>query len=100
MTSAVFLRVPSRNCPDVTNLVEWTLIKCNHQFSQERFQRAMQMVGAELLDRVNYYKTAWLPARDIVLKAVNARKEVSSRLLGYSHVYTEFTFTPLAVRNS
>ncbi|KAK7478612.1 hypothetical protein BaRGS_00030144 [Batillaria attramentaria] len=42
----------------------------------ERFHQAVKMVGEEFLDRVNYYKTAWLPARDIVLKAVNSRLEV------------------------
>lgn len=36
------------------------------------------MVGAEFLDRVNFYKTTWLPARDIVLRALNARTEVAA----------------------
>ncbi|KAK7098852.1 hypothetical protein V1264_003075 [Littorina saxatilis] len=57
---------------------------CNPKWNEEnvdemeRFQQALKMVGAEFLDRVNYYKTSWLPARDIVLKAVNARKEIDS----------------------
>ncbi|KAL8593805.1 hypothetical protein ACOMHN_064002 [Nucella lapillus] len=42
------------------------------------FQRAFEMVGEEFLDRVNFYKTSWLPARDLVLKAVNARKEADN----------------------
>lgn len=36
------------------------------------------MVGAEFLDRVNFYKATWLPARDIVLRALNARTEVAA----------------------
>jgi hypothetical protein len=43
---------------------------------QACFRKALSMVGAEFLDRVNYYKTAWLPAREIVLKAVNNRHQV------------------------
>lgn len=44
----------------------------------ESFHNALKMVEAEFLDRVNYFKTAWLPARDIVLKAVNSRMEFDS----------------------
>ncbi|XP_076471968.1 MYG1 exonuclease-like isoform X2 [Babylonia areolata] len=57
---------------------------CNPKWNEKNvdetacFQRAFDLVGAEFLDRVNYYKTSWLPARDVVLKAVNARKEVDS----------------------
>ena len=38
----------------------------------------MKMVGEEFLDRVTYYKRAWLPARELVEKAVNNRKQVWS----------------------
>ena len=34
------------------------------------------MVGDEFEERVQYYKSAWLPARDIVYKAIESRKEV------------------------
>lgn len=57
---------------------------CNPQWNETEvdemacFKRAMDIVGAEFLDRVGYYKTAWLPARDIVLQAVNNRHKVDS----------------------
>ncbi|XP_041366092.1 MYG1 exonuclease-like [Gigantopelta aegis] len=40
------------------------------------FHQAIKMVGDEFEDRVKYYKSAWLPARDIVQKAIENRKEV------------------------
>lgn len=40
-----------------------------------RFQRASQMAGAEFFDRVDEAVQAWFPARQIVLDAVNARKQ-------------------------
>ena len=40
-----------------------------------RFQRASQMAGAEFFDRVDESVQAWFPARQIVLDAVNARKQ-------------------------
>lgn len=44
---------------------------------QECFKKAMTMVGEEFLDRVLYYKTAWLPARVIVEEAVKNRLQVN-----------------------
>ena len=38
------------------------------------------MVGDEFEERVQYYKSAWLPARDIVYKAIESRKEVRCSL--------------------
>ncbi|XP_071099258.1 MYG1 exonuclease-like [Haliotis cracherodii] len=41
-----------------------------------QFRKAMEMVGAEFMDRVLYYKQSWLPARDLVQTAIKQRKEV------------------------
>ena len=41
----------------------------------ERFMRAVALTGAEFKDRVLYLAKAWLPAREIVLKAWNDRKK-------------------------
>lgn len=42
----------------------------------KQFQKAMEMVGAEFMDRILYYKESWLPARDLVQKAIKERFEV------------------------
>ena len=34
------------------------------------------MVGAEFVERVKFFNTQWLPARDIILEAVKTRHEV------------------------
>ncbi|XP_013379722.1 UPF0160 protein MYG1, mitochondrial [Lingula anatina] len=41
-----------------------------------RFHKAMEMVGAEFLDRVSYYTDSWLPARTLVEKALAGRFKV------------------------
>jgi len=42
----------------------------------ERFEKASTMAGTEFFDRIDYTFEAWLPSREIVLQALNARKEV------------------------
>jgi uncharacterized UPF0160 family protein len=44
--------------------------------ADRRFQIAMATTGAELVERVRYYSTAWWPARTLVQQAINKRKEV------------------------
>uniref|UniRef100_H2ZNV2 Uncharacterized protein n=1 Tax=Ciona savignyi TaxID=51511 RepID=H2ZNV2_CIOSA len=46
-------------------------------YDKKLFEDAMTMVGKEFEDCVHGYVDAWLPARDIVVKAVNQRFEVS-----------------------
>ncbi|KAJ3019854.1 hypothetical protein HKX48_001683 [Thoreauomyces humboldtii] len=41
---------------------------------QERFMKAVAMVGAEFQDRVKYVALAWLPGRELVVKALADRK--------------------------
>lgn len=43
-----------------------------------QFERAKQLVGAELTDRILYYATVWWPARSIVDEAIQKRLEVHS----------------------
>lgn len=36
------------------------------------------MVGEEFLDRLDFYKSSWLPAREVVEEAVKKRHQVRS----------------------
>ncbi|KAI8904166.1 metal-dependent protein hydrolase [Powellomyces hirtus] len=42
---------------------------------QERFMKAVAMVGAEFHDRVRYTALAWLPGRELVVRALEARTQ-------------------------
>ncbi|XP_029008178.1 UPF0160 protein MYG1, mitochondrial [Betta splendens] len=46
------------------------------QDSEEGFKKALEMVGVEFLDRLNFYQSAWLPARAVVEEAVKQRHQV------------------------
>ena len=46
--------------------------------TQRRFELAMDLVGGEFTERVREYKDIWLPARTIVLKALDSRLQVSN----------------------
>ncbi|RWS03210.1 UPF0160 protein MYG1: mitochondrial-like isoform X2 [Dinothrombium tinctorium] len=48
----------------------------NDQILFERFEKAMQMVGNEFVDRVSFYINDWLPAKKVVEKAIMSRFEV------------------------
>uniref|UniRef100_F6ZCS4 Uncharacterized protein n=1 Tax=Ciona intestinalis TaxID=7719 RepID=F6ZCS4_CIOIN len=43
------------------------------------FEVAMAMVGKEFEDRIHGYVTSWLPARDIVVKAIKQRHQISDQ---------------------
>lgn len=43
---------------------------------EELFREAMKLVGNEFVDRILFYKKVWLPAREIVLKALEDREKV------------------------
>lgn len=47
---------------------------------EERFEKAMALVLEEFLEFVNYARTVWLPAKDIVRNAVNNRLEVKNNI--------------------
>ncbi|XP_076860625.1 MYG1 exonuclease [Brachyhypopomus gauderio] len=48
--------------------------KC--QDTEEGFHKAMALVEAEFLDRLDYYQNAWLPARGLVEDAIQTRHKV------------------------
>ena len=68
----------------------------NDQILDQRFEQASSLAGKEFLERVDYTAKAWLPARDIVLKAIQERKQVhdSGRVLVFE------TFSPWKVSHS
>ncbi|TNN82205.1 UPF0160 protein MYG1, mitochondrial [Liparis tanakae] len=45
------------------------------QDTEEGFRKAMKLVGEEFLDRLEYYQSAWLPARAVVEEAVKGRHQ-------------------------
>lgn len=51
----------------------------------------MRVVGEEFMDRVLYYKKAWLPARQLVVDAIEKRMEVNIILRRCITVKSEFT---------
>ena len=46
---------------------------------QAKFLQASALVGTEFLDRLDYYANAWLPARDLVVAALEKRKQVDEQ---------------------
>lgn len=48
----------------------------NDGILDQLFEKASKMAGEEFLSRVDYLAKGWLPAREIVLSAVEKRKEV------------------------
>ncbi|XP_018597728.1 MYG1 exonuclease [Scleropages formosus] len=46
------------------------------QDTEEGFHKAMAVVGAEFLDRLDFYQNSWLPARSLVETAVQNRIQV------------------------
>jgi len=51
------------------------------------FDKAMEMVGSEFIDRLNYYKDSWLPARKLVDEAIADRNNVdaSGEIIVFKH---------------
>ena len=41
-----------------------------------QFNKAMELVGSMFVDKVVHYKESWLPAREIVERAIDKRYEV------------------------
>lgn len=46
------------------------------QDTEEPFKNAMKLVGEEFLDRLDFYKSSWLPARALVEAAVKQRHQI------------------------
>ncbi|XP_067884605.1 UPF0160 protein MYG1, mitochondrial [Heterodontus francisci] len=43
------------------------------QDTEDRFTKAMRLVGSEFLDRLEYYHKSWLPARTLIEDAIRGR---------------------------
>nr|XP_021404234.2 UPF0160 protein MYG1, mitochondrial [Lonchura striata domestica] len=48
------------------------------QDTEAGFRRAMELVGSEFLERLDFYHRAWLPARALVEEAIRQRLEVDA----------------------
>ncbi|XP_061543871.1 UPF0160 protein MYG1, mitochondrial [Phycodurus eques] len=46
------------------------------QDTEEGFKKALALVGEEFLDRLDFYLSCWLPARQVVEEAINERHKV------------------------
>ncbi|XP_043979010.1 UPF0160 protein MYG1, mitochondrial [Gambusia affinis] len=46
------------------------------QDTEDGFRKALKMVGEEFLDRLDFYKSSWLPARAVVEQAFKERLQV------------------------
>ena len=46
------------------------------ELTQQRFLKAMDLTGGEFLESVEYFAQCWLPAREIVRKALEQRHKV------------------------
>ena len=64
-----------RSKTDISTRVGWLNPRWNVQVSpaevDQIFLKASALVGDEFLDRLDYYSNAWLPARQLVLDALN-----------------------------
>ncbi|KAK3536955.1 hypothetical protein QTP86_027149, partial [Hemibagrus guttatus] len=60
----------------VSHLNPWWNSDC--QDTEEGFNKAIALVGAEFLDRLQYYQNSWLPARVIVESAIQTRHQVDA----------------------
>ena len=57
----------------VGNLNPFWNVNASDDQQMERFEKAMELVGEEFVDRVRYYQLAWLPAHSLVKEAVTKR---------------------------
>ena len=63
------------------------VMKYCYCFLQACFDRAMELVGSEFMDRVKYYKESWFPARSIVFEAIEKRYDVSFSFHKLHHLF-------------
>lgn len=79
-----------RNRTDLSSRVSWLNPAWNESVDSDsvdaRFEQASQLTGEDFFGRLDYYGKAWLPARDIVLKALSERWNVepSGRILFFT----------------
>ncbi|KAJ3576674.1 hypothetical protein NP233_g285 [Leucocoprinus birnbaumii] len=61
----------------------------NAEAVDARFLEASKLTGTEFLGRLDYYANAWLPARDLLIEAINKSKETVDPT-GRIIVFTQF----------
>ncbi|KAF8489399.1 GAMM1 protein [Gautieria morchelliformis] len=68
------------NRTDLSSRVGWLNPEWNESVDaksmDERFVQASNLAGEEFLNRLDHYGKSWLPARDMIVAALNARKQV------------------------
>ncbi|MED6235373.1 UPF0160 protein myg1, mitochondrial [Ataeniobius toweri] len=57
------------------------------QDTEEGFRKALKMVGEEFLDRLDFYKSSWLPARAVVEQAVKERHKFFTYTYGAAQTH-------------
>eukprot|EP00794_Sanderia_malayensis_P016632 gene16632-18322_t len=68
----------------VTTMIGSRVDNLNPRWNEENpdpeagFNKAMDLVRSEFMDRVSYFKDAWLPAKSLVQEAISKRFEVDS----------------------
>ncbi|XP_011403086.2 PREDICTED: UPF0160 protein MYG1, mitochondrial-like [Amphimedon queenslandica] len=68
----------------ITSTIGYRVSRLNSRWNDtdhkpdERFKYAMERVGEEFNDIIQHYKDSWLPARSIVLSAIEKRHEVDA----------------------
>jgi len=69
-----------RSRTDLSRRVGWLNPAWNESVDSKtvdtQFEKASQLTGSEFLGRLDYYAKAWLPARDLVVDALNQRLNV------------------------
>lgn len=64
---------------DLSSRISRLMPHWNEESSDEilmqRFEQAVQMMGEEFLDRVNYFAKVWWPVRSLVSQAIERRKQ-------------------------
>jgi hypothetical protein len=67
-------------------------VKATPQEVDKLFAKASDLVGGEFFERLDYYGNAWLPARDIVLAALESSWRADERVVTFRE------FAPWKVR--
>lgn len=58
-------------------------VQASPQEVDELFSKASDLVGGEFYERLDYYGKSWLPAREIVLNAINESASRDQRVITF-----------------
>lgn len=56
--------------------LEWNAEDTSQETEDKQFLAASEVIGKVFVDKLDYYGKSWLPAREIVLRSYNSRKEI------------------------